>query len=229
MTTCSSIRSRIRFRLAAALAALLLGALPALSSLAAAVPAVSSDHQTTAREQTAVFAGGCFWGMDAVFKRVKGVTKVVSGYSGGTAATAHYELVSTGTTGQAESVKVTYDPSRISYQTLLKVFFLVAHNPTELDRQGPDYGKQYRSVVFFASERQEKEAKAYIAELEKQKVFSDPIVTRVVPLKAFYPAEAYHQNFFEKHPEYPYIVINDVPKIAELREKFPNLYQPYKP
>lgn len=220
MAASSLRRPRPISRLLVLLGALVFTGIPALVSHAAA----AADQ-----EQTAVFAGGCFWGVDGVFKRVKGVTRVVSGYSGGSAATAHYDIVSTGTTGHAESVEVTYDPSKVSYDTLLKVFFLVAHNPTELDRQGPDSGTQYRSVVFYADQQQEKDAKAYIAKLDQEKLFPKPIVTQVVPLKAFYPAEAYHQNFLEKHPDYPYIVFNDLPKIRELRAKFPNLYKPYKP
>ncbi|HVS26489.1 MAG TPA: peptide-methionine (S)-S-oxide reductase MsrA [Burkholderiales bacterium] len=177
-------------------------------------------------EQTAVLAGGCFWGVDAVFKHVKGVSSVASGYSGGSAATAKYEIVSTGTTGHAESVKVTYDPSQISYGQLLKVFFSVAHDPTELNRQGPDSGTQYRSAIFYANEDQKQVAQAYIEQLNMAKVFSGPIVTQVVPLKQFYLAEEYHQNFLARNPYYPYIVINDLPKLLQLRKQFAALYQP---
>jgi peptide-methionine (S)-S-oxide reductase len=176
-------------------------------------------------EQTAVLAGGCFWGVDAVFKHVKGVTSVVSGYSGGSAATAKYEVVGTGTTGHAESVKITYDPSQISYGQLLKIFFSVAHDPTELNRQGPDTGTQYRSAIFYASEDQKQAAQAYIDQLGKAKVFSRPIVTQVVPLRQFYAAEDYHQNFLARNPNYPYIVINDMPKLAQLRKQLPALYK----
>lgn len=176
-------------------------------------------------EQTAVFAGGCFWGVDAVFKHVKGVTNVLSGYSGGDAATAHYGMVSRGNTGHAESVQVRFDPAQVSYQTLLKVFFTVAHNPTELNHQGPDYGSQYRSVVFYANAEQQKEAQDYIRQLTADHVYSDPIVTQVVALKHFYPAEAHHQNYLALHPFQPYIVFNDLPKLEHLKERFPALYQ----
>jgi peptide-methionine (S)-S-oxide reductase len=176
--------------------------------------------------QTAVFAGGCFWGVDAVFKHVKGVSQVVSGYSGGDASTAEYEVVSSGTTGHAESVEITYDPSQVSYSDLLKVFFYAADDPTELNRQGPDSGSQYRSAIFYADADQKKIADAYIAQLDRAKVFSEPIVTQVVPLKGFYPAEGYHQNFLARHPDNPYIVINDMPKLDLLHEKFPQLYHP---
>src|SRR5215472_14258406 len=197
-----------------------------LVALAGAVSASEGVPQRTSTLQTAVFAGGCFWGVDGVFKHVKGVARVVSGYAGGQAPTAHYEVVSTGTTGHAESVEVTYDPSLVSYDDLLKVFFRVAHDPTELNRQGPDEGTQYRSAIFFADAEQRKIADDYIAKLKREKMFSDPIVTQVVPLKAFYPAEGYHQNYLEHHPDNPYIVINDLPKIEALREKFPELYKP---
>lgn len=176
--------------------------------------------------KTAVFAGGCFWGVDAVFKHVKGVTDVVSGYSGGSAVTAQYETVSSGTTGHAESVKVTYDRSRISYSQLLKIFFAVAHDPTQLNRQGPDEGTQYRSVIFYANNNQKQIALAYIDQLNRAKAFPAPIVTQVIPLKAFYPAEEYHQNFLERNPHYPYIVYNDLPKLRELKRQFPELYKP---
>lgn len=175
---------------------------------------------------TAVFSGGCFWGVDGVFKHVKGVSKVISGYAGGAADTANYETVSTGTTGHAESVQVTYDPSKVSYDDLLKVFFFVAHDPTELDRQGPDSGTQYRSSIFYENGGQKKRADDYIAQLERKHSFSKPIVTKVVPLTAFYPAEEYHQNYLALHPDQPYIVINDMPKLVRLRQDFPGLYQP---
>ncbi|HEV2220138.1 MAG TPA: peptide-methionine (S)-S-oxide reductase MsrA [Casimicrobiaceae bacterium] len=174
---------------------------------------------------TAVFAGGCFWGVDAVFKHVKGVSRVVSGYSGGSAATAHYLVVGTGTTGHAESVKVTYDPSKVSYAELLKVFFDVAHDPTQLNRQGPDDGKQYRSVVFYANDQQKEIAQRYIAQLDQTKAFPKPIVTQVVPLDKFYPAEDYHQNYLELHPDQPYIVYNDLPKLAHLKKDYAAWYQ----
>jgi peptide-methionine (S)-S-oxide reductase len=174
--------------------------------------------------QTAVFAGGCFWGVDAVFKHVKGVTQVVSGYSGGSADTAKYDAVSSGGTGHAESVRISYDPSRISYGQLLKVLFSVAHDPTELNRQGPDTGTQYRSAVFFADDEQKRVAEAYIAQLQAARAFPRPIVTQVTPLKAFYEAEAYHQDYLVRHPNQPYIVINDLPKISNLQRQFPALY-----
>ncbi len=204
------------------------GAFAALTALvlSRAVPAAAGGPQKAAALQTAVFAGGCFWGVEGVFKHVKGVTRVISGYAGGQAPTAHYEEVSTGTTGHAESVEVTYDPSRVSYSDLLKVFFLVAHDPTELNRQGPDEGTQYRSAIFFADAEQRRLADDFIAKLARANVYPDPIVTQVVPLRAFYPAEDYHQNYLERHPDNPYIAINDLPKIEALRDKFPELYQP---
>lgn len=174
---------------------------------------------------TAVFAGGCFWGVDAVFKHVKGVSQVVSGYAGGKADTANYETVGTGTTGHAESVRVTYDPAKVSYDDLLKVFFYIAHDPTEVDRQGPDTGTQYRSVIFFANGSQKTIAEDYVAQLNHKNAFSAPIATQIVPLTGFYPAEAYHQNYLALHPYQPYIVINDLPKLERLRTTFPELYQ----
>ncbi len=179
----------------------------------------------TSGEQTAVLAGGCFWGVDAVFKHVRGVSTVVSGYAGGSAEAAHYEIVSTGTTGHAESVKITYDPSRISYAELLRIFFSVAHDPTERNRQGPDIGSQYRSVIFYANEEQKDTALGYIEQLNHAKVFRTPIVTQVVPLQGFYPAEDYHQNFLARHPDYPYIVFNDLPKLRALKVQFAALYR----
>ena len=174
---------------------------------------------------TAVFAGGCFWGVDAVFKHVNGVSEVVSGYAGGSATTARYPIVGTGTTGHAESVKVTYDPAKISYADLLKVFFSVAHDPTQLNRQGPDVGPQYRSAIFYADEQQKEIARRYIDQLNQAKVFSKPIVTQVSALDKFYPAEDYHQNYLALHPTQPYIVFNDLPKIAQLKKELPNLYR----
>jgi peptide-methionine (S)-S-oxide reductase len=178
------------------------------------------------KDQVAVFSGGCFWGVDAVFKHVKGVVKVTSGYAGGSAAAAHYEIVSTGLTGHAESVEVVYNPSQVSYEDLLKVFFTVAHDPTELNRQGPDEGKQYRSVIFYSDQDQQKAAEAYIANLTQSHAYSDPIVTQVVPLTHFYPAEGYHQNYCTLHPDNPYIAMNDLPKLKRLQEEYPNLYRP---
>jgi len=187
-------------------------------------PAVDATLATTKAEQTAIVAGGCFWGIQAVFQHVKGVISATSGYSGGAANTAEYELVSGGDTGHAESVKITYDPSQITYGQLLRVFFSVAHDPTQLNRQGPDTGSQYRSSVFYGSEEQKRIAEAYIAQLDKAKIFPRPIVTQVVPLKAFYPAEAYHQDYAARHPDNPYIAFNDAPKVAHLRQQFPDLY-----
>jgi peptide-methionine (S)-S-oxide reductase len=175
--------------------------------------------------QTAVFSGGCFWGVQAVFQHVKGVSDATSGYAGGNASTAEYEVVSTGSTGHAESVKVTFDPSQVSYGQLLKVFFSVAHDPTELNRQGPDEGTQYRSMISYSNPEQKRIAEAYIAQLDQAKVFHSRIVTQVVLLKAFYPAEAYHQNYATLHPDNPYIAINDLPKVEHLKQMFPQLYK----
>jgi peptide-methionine (S)-S-oxide reductase len=188
-------------------------------------PAVDTPLAAVKSKQTAVIAGGCFWGIQAVFQHVKGVIGATSGYSGGSAKNAEYELVSTGDTGHAEWVKITYDPSQITYGQILRIFFSVAHDPTELDRQGPDTGSQYRSVIFFSSEDQKRIAEAYIAQLEQAKVFSGKIVTQVVPLMAFYPAEAYHQDYAAHHPDNPYIMFNDAPKVAHLRQQFPDLYR----
>jgi peptide-methionine (S)-S-oxide reductase len=187
-------------------------------------PAMDATPATSKTQQTAVIAGGCFWGIQAVFQHVKGVISATSGYSGGVAKTAEYELVSTGDTGHAESVKIIYDPSQITYGQLLRIFFSVAHDPTELNRQGPDTGSQYRSSIFYSNDEQKRIAEAYIAQLEQAKVFPRPIVTQIVPLKAFYPAESYHQNYAQLHPDNPYIVYNDAPKVANLRHQFPDLY-----
>jgi len=178
-----------------------------------------------AQQQTAVFAGGCFWGVDAVYRHVKGVTRVVSGFAGGSAVTAHYEVVSAMNTGHAESVEVTYDPAQVSYDDLLRVFFTVAHDPTQLNRQGPDVGTQYRSVVFYTTDAQRQAALGYIDHLQRDHVFPKPIVTQVVPLKGFYPAEEYHQNYLALHTDQPYIVYNDLPKLTRLQEQLPELYQ----
>lgn len=193
---------------------------------AAAVPAPAVDVQraSTPGRQTAVVAGGCFWGVQAVFQHVKGVITATSGYSGGSAKTADYEIVSTGQTGHAESVQIVYDPSEITYGELLRIFFSVAHDPTQRNRQGPDEGTQYRSAIFFSNQEQKRVAEAYIAQLDQAKVFSHPIVTQVVPLEGFYPAEAYHQNYAALHPNQPYIVFNDAPKVEHLRQVFPDLY-----
>lgn len=173
--------------------------------------------------ETAVLAGGCFWGLEAVFESLRGVTSVVSGYSGGDRSTAQYEMVSTGTTGHAESVEITYEPAKISYAQLLDVYFLVAHDPTELNFQGPDQGSQYRSEIFYTSSAQKAAAQQKIRELTARKAFAAPIVTKVEPLKAFYAAEAYHQHFYDRNPNYPYIVYNDKPKVEELHRKYPEL------
>ncbi len=194
------------------------------AGVAAPSPVVDAAKAPQSGTQTAVLAGGCFWGIQAVFQHVKGVTNATSGYSGGDARTAEYETVSTGETGHAESVKITYDPAQITYGDLLRVFFSVAHDPTELNRQGPDDGTQYRSVIFYGNDEQKKIAEAYISQLDTAKVFPRAIVTQVVPLKAFYPAEAYHQDYAKIHPNDMYIVFNDAPKVAHLREEFPNLY-----
>jgi peptide-methionine (S)-S-oxide reductase len=175
--------------------------------------------------QTVVFAGGCFWGVQAVFQHTKGVASAISGYSGGAANKAHYEDVSGGDTGHAESVKVTYDPTKISYGQLLKIFMSVVHNPTELNRQGPDTGTQYRSAIFYTNDDQRAVTQAYFEQLKTAKSFSKPIVTQVVPLKAFYDAEAYHQDFATLHPDHPYIEENDLPKVANLKSYFPAVYR----
>ncbi len=188
-------------------------------------PTVDESLSPKSGQETAVFAGGCFWGVQAVFQHVKGVIGATSGYSGGPSSAAEYEVVSTGTTGHAESVKVVFDPAKLTYGQLLKVFFSVAHDPTELNRQGPDTGTQYRSVIFYSGDQQKQIAQAYIAQLDQAKVFPHKIVTQVVPLKAFYPAEAYHQNYATLHPDNPYIKYNDLPKVANLQQQFPNLYR----
>jgi len=176
-----------------------------------------------AATQHVVLAGGCFWGMQAVFESVRGVTHVVAGFAGGAADTAHYDMVSTGTTGHAESVDVTFDPSKVSFEQLLDVYFLVAHDPTELNRQGPDDGSQYRSEIYYTTAQQRDQARTYIASLGKRHVYADPIVTKVAPFAGFYPAEAYHQDYLVHNPDSPYIVYNDLPKLRALREKFPAL------
>ena len=194
-----------------------------LGLLAALALASFSPAAAQAQSQRVVLAGGCFWGMQAVFEQLRGVTHVVAGYSGGSAATAHYEIVSTGLTGHAESVEVTYDPSRITFEQILAVYFLVAHDPTEVNRQGPDDGRQYRSEIFYTSEDQRRIAQATIAALDRQHAYAAPIVTIVAPFEAFYPAEGYHQDYVAHHPDEPYVVINDLPKLRALRERFPNL------
>lgn len=190
------------------------------------IPAPSDDAALAAKsgEESVVFSGGCFWGVQAVFQHVKGVRSAISGYSGGEANTARYELVSAGDTGHAESVKVVYDPSQVTYGQLLHVFFSVTHDPTELNRQGPDDGTQYRSVVFYTTPDQLRLTKAYIEQLDGAHAFKHAIVTQVVPLRAFYPAEAYHQNYLALHPTQPYIVMHDLPKLAQLKQQFPDRY-----
>jgi peptide-methionine (S)-S-oxide reductase len=196
------------------------------SSAAVKLPNPTADEplSKTKSAETVVLAGGCFWGIQAVFEHVKGVTSATAGYSGGAANTAQYEVVSTGRTGHAESVKVVYDPSQVSFGQILKVFFSVAHDPTELDRQGPDEGTQYRSVIFYASEEQKRIAQAYVDQLNGTKAFAQPIVTQIVALKTFFPAEGYHQDYAEHHPNDPYIAINDLPKLDHLKQTLPELY-----
>jgi len=187
-------------------------------------PAIDETLQNATGKQTIVLAGGCFWGVDAVFKHVKGVTEVRSGFAGGKGAVS-YEEVSTGNTGYAESVQITYDPSKITYGKLLKVFFAVAHDPTEVNRQGPDTGTQYRSAIFYSSDEQKRIAQAYIDQLNKAKVFRDRLATELSALDSFHEAEAYHQNYLAHHMDEPYIVYNDLPKLQNLRKEFPELYR----
>jgi peptide-methionine (S)-S-oxide reductase len=191
------------------------------------LPAPAVDEHSTAHSETAVFAGGCFWGVQTTFERIKGVTATTAGYSGGSKETANYGAVSSETTGHAESVKVVFDPARISYGTLLRVFFSVVHDPTQLNRQGPDVGASYRSVIFYTTPQQQKIAAAYIAQLDAAHAFPKKIVTQVVPLNAFYDAEEYHQDYAEKNPNNPYIQVCDIPKVAALKAQFPELFQEY--
>lgn len=209
---------------AAALMALTLVGVSAGNSAPLPQPAVDIPASTVKGPQTAVFAGGCFWGVEAVFRHVKGVTRAISGYAGGMVVKPSYEQVSTGKTGHAESVEVTYDPAQVSYGQLLAVFFSVAHDPTQLDRQGPDHGTQYRSAIFYTNDDQKRVAEAYIGQLDKAKAFSSPIVTQVAKLPAFWPAEDYHQNYLALHPTQPYIVFNDLPKLGALQKEWPDLY-----
>jgi peptide-methionine (S)-S-oxide reductase len=193
---------------------------------ATVIPPPAVDAATSADEtQTVVLAGGCFWGVQAVFQHVKGVTNAVSGYAGGTKATARYNVVSSGTTSHAESVQVTFDPRQISYGRILQIYFSVAHNPTELNRQGPDDGPQYRSAIFFANPEQQRVAQDYIAQLDKTGTFGQPIVTQLTKYEAFYTAEAYHQDYATLHPESPYIYYNDLPKVENLKKLFPEVYR----
>jgi peptide-methionine (S)-S-oxide reductase len=191
---------------------------------AAALPAPSTDLPNGKPVATIVFAGGCFWGIEGVFEHVKGVKDAVSGYAGGNKMTAHYEIVSTGRTGHAESVKVTYDPSQVTFGKLLQVYFSVAHDPTELNRQGPDEGTQYRSAIFYSTEDERKVAEAYIQQLNDAKVFKHKIVTQLTQLDQFYPAEDYHQHYLEHNPTQPYIAYNDLPKLRDLKKQFPELW-----
>lgn len=177
------------------------------------------------KQETAVLSGGCFWGVQAVYQHTKGVLSATSGYAGGHGDTAHYEQVGTGNTGHAESVKIVYNPAQITYGQILMIFFSVAHNPTELNKQGPDWGTQYRSSIFYVNEGQKKIATAYVAQLEDAKVYPQKIVTQIVPLNEFYPAEAYHQDYVKHNPRNPYIAINDLPKLANLKKEFPELYR----
>lgn len=192
-------------------------------ALALVAGALSAPASAAPKQEKAVLAGGCFWGMEAVFESLRGVSNVVSGFSGGSAATAHYEIVSTGTTGHAESVEITYDPSQISYRQLLQIYFTVATDPTELNYQGPDHGTQYRSSIFYTTDAQKAVAQSMIRDLTAAHAYNAPIVTTVVPFVAFYPAEAYHQHYLQLHPDEPYIVYNDMPKLAALHQKFPSL------
>jgi peptide-methionine (S)-S-oxide reductase len=229
MTRTNMRRSKLASTLA--LAALLSVSWFALNARAAepavAIPAPAVDETAPAGggSQNVVLAGGCFWGMQAVYEHTKGVTQAVSGYSGGAKETAHYELVGTERTGHAESVSVTFDPQQISLGKILQIYFSVAHNPTELNYQGPDSGPSYRSAIFYANDEQKRIATAYIAQLQQAHVFGAPIVTKLEPLTGFYPAEDYHQDFLVLHPTYPYIVINDQPKVDNLKQLFPDNYR----
>ena len=220
--------SRVSVRMVAMMLTVLAGTLAcrAGSGASAAVPSpvVDEAKAESKGKETAVVAGGCFWGIQAVFQHVKGVVSATSGYSGGTVKNPDYEMVSSGETGHAESVQIVYDPSQVTYGELLRVFFSVALDPTELNRQGPDRGTQYRSVIFYSNDEQKHIAEAYIAQLDQAKVYPRKIVTQVVPLQAFYDAEDYHQNYATIHPSDPYIVFNDAPKVANLRKEFPELY-----
>ena len=224
MTTSRLLRY-VPLLLLASLAIGIFGAARAPAAMTLPDPKLDSTLAAAPGQQVIVLAGGCFWGVQAVYLHLKGVTRAVAGYSGGTAETANYEAVSSHGTGHAESVQITFDPSKITVGQILKVYFSVAHDPTELDRQGPDTGPQYRSSIFFSTPEQEHIAKAYIAQLDAAKVYPSPIVTVVVPLKGFYPAEGYHQNYLAHHMDQPYIVINDLPKVANLKSQFPTWYK----
>ena len=219
--------SRAWARVAAMMLTVVAGAVACRAGSGAAVPSPAVDQPKAAAtaKQTAVVAGGCFWGIQAVFQHVKGVLSATSGYAGGSVKNPDYEMVSSGRTGHAESVEIVYDPSQVTYGELLRVFFSVALDPTEVNRQGPDSGTQYRSVIFYANDEQKHIAEAYIEQLDQAKVFRRKIATQVTPLQAFYPAEGYHQNYATLHPNDPYIFFNDAPKVANLKKEFPELYQ----
>jgi len=210
---------------AAALLSDLANAAPHSNSSSFPKPEVDQPVANAKGQEVAVLSGGCFWGIQAIYQHMRGVVSATSGYSGGNAQTAHYEMVGNGNTGHAESVRIVYDPRQITYGEILMIFFAVAHNPTELDKQGPDWGTQYRSAVFYANEDQKRIATAYIAQLDKAKVYPQKIVTQVVPLAAFYPAESYHQDYVRHHPDNPYIVINDLPKLSRFKKQFPGFYK----
>jgi peptide-methionine (S)-S-oxide reductase len=222
------VRKRCLFLLmlaALALSCSLVQASPHSTNASFPKPELDQSVANAKGQEVAVLSGGCFWGIQAIYQHMRGVTSVTSGYSGGSAESAHYEMVGNGNTGHAESVRIIYDPRQITYGQILMIFFAVAHNPTELDKQGPDWGPQYRSSVFYANEGQKRIATAYIAQLEKAKIYSQKIVTRVVPLAAFYPAERYQQDYVRHHPNSPYIVINDLPKLVSFKKQFPELYK----
>lgn len=207
------------------IAALVFGFTPTQAAASTSVPAPTLDEREAGTSATAVLAGGCFWGVQGVFQHVKGVLSAESGYAGGDASTAQYETVGTGTTGHAESVRLTYDPQQVTFGQLLQVFFGVVHDPTQVDRQGPDTGPQYRSAIFPQNDIQRRVAEAYVAQLGQVKVFAAPIATHIEPATGFFPAEAYHQNYMQDHPDAPYIEINDAPKLDALRAQFPALYR----
>ena len=230
----NSLMPGTNLRAASLVAAAVFTALLSIPSLTLAAvvtlpdPAVDTNAASAKGMQTAVLAGGCFWCTEAVFEQLAGVHKVVAGFAGGDAASAHYELVSSGRTNHAESIQITFDPAKISYGQLLKVFFAVAHDPTQLNRQGPDYGRQYRSAIFYRDAEQKRVAEAYLKQLEQAQVFHKPIATEVVELKAFYPAEEYHQQFVRRHPDHPYVVVNALPKLEKLKKQFPELLKKSK-